>query len=917
VLQDRRSECGTVDRLLEGVRVGRSGALVVRGEPGVGKSALLEYLTEQASGCRVARAAGVECEMELAFAGLHQLCAPMLDRWERLPGPQRDALGVVFGLTDGDAPDRFVVGLAVLSLLSDVAQERPLVCSIDDAQWLDRESAQALAFVARRLVAESVVMVFAAREPGPELAGVPELVVAGLPGADARALLRTVIRGPLDARVRDRIVAETRGNPLALLELPRGASAAELAGGFGLPDALPLSSRIEESYRRRLEALPAESQRLLLLAAADPIGDTVLVWRAAELLGIRPEAAAPAATAGLLDFRSRDVRFRHPLVRSAVYRAAPLEDRQRVHRALAEATDPELDPDHRAWHRAHAAPGPDEEVAAELERSADRARARGGLAAAAAFLESATGLTREPARRATRALAAAGAKHDAGAFDAALGLLATAEAGPLDEVQGARAELLRAQIAFAANPGSGSDAPPLMLKAANRLAALDVTLARETYLAALSAALFTGSLGRGVGVLQVAEAARTAGPPLAPPGAPDLLLDGLALLLTEGRAAGAPTLKRALTAFRRQNISRDEGIRWLWLACHAATDLWDDESWDVLSSHLVQLTRDAGALAVLPIALNTRAGFLLRAGDFAAAASLVEEARAVTEMTGSHLLPYSDLMLAAWQGREAEAAELIDPASADMMHRGQGLGRIFNFWAIAVLDNGVCRYEDALAAAEQATEYPEELRFSTWALAELVEAAARSGNAERAADGLRRLSETTRPSGTDWALGTEARLRAMLSQGQVAERLYREAIDRLSRTRIRVELARAHLVYGEWLRRERRGLDAREQLRTAHAMFTAIGMDAFAERASRELLAAGESARKRTVKTGDQLTAQEAQIARLARDGLSNPEIGARLFLSPRTVEYHLRKIFAKLNIRSRTQLHRVLAADGDGTQRA
>jgi DNA-binding CsgD family transcriptional regulator len=720
--------------------------------------------------------------------------------------------------------------------------------------------------------------------------------------------LGSVIRVPLDARVRDRIIAETRGNPLALLELPRGASAAELADGFGLPDALPLSNRIEESFRRRLDALPTESQRLLLLAAADPIGEPVLVWRAAERLGIGPDAAASAATAGLLEFGVHNVWFRHPLVRSAVYRGAPLEDRQRMHRALAEATDPELDPDHRAWHRAHAAPGPDEEVAAELERSADRASARGGLAAAAAFLESATGLTREPTRRATRALAAARAKHEAGAFDAALGLLTTAEAGPLDELQGARAELLRAQIAFATNPAS--DAPPLMLKAANRLATLDVTLAREAYLAALSAALFASSLGRDVGVLQVAEAARTTHPSLEPPGAPDLLLDGLALLLTEGHAAGAPTRRRALTVFRRQNISRHEGILWLWLACHVATDLWDDESWDVLSSRLVELTRDAGALAVLPIALNTRAGFHLRAGEFAATASLIEEARAITEVTGSHLLPYSDLMLAAWQGREAEAAELIDAASANMTHRGEGLGRTFTHSAIAVLDNSVGRYEDALAAAEQATDHPEELRFSTWALAELVEAAARSGNAERAADGLRRLSETTRPSGTDWALGMEARSRAMLSQGQVAESLYREAIDRLGRTRIRVELARAHLVYGEWLRRERRGLDAREQLRTAHAMFTAIGMDAFAERASRELLATGESARKRTVKTGDQLTAQEAQIARLAGDGLSNPEIGARLFLSPRTVEYHLRKIFAKLNIRSRTQLHRALAAN-------
>jgi DNA-binding CsgD family transcriptional regulator len=900
--------------LLEGLRVGRSGALVVRGEPGVGKSALLEYLTERASGCRVARAAGVESEMELAFAGLHQLCAPMLERRERLPGPQRDALGVVFGLGGGEAPDRFVVALAVLSLLSDVAQERPLVCPIDDAQWLDRESAQALAFVARRLGAESAVMVFAAREPGRELAGLPELVVEGLPGADARALLGTVIRGPLDARVRDRIIAETRGNPLALLELPRGASAPELAGGFGLPSALPLSSRIEESFRRRLEALPPDSQLLLLLAAADPIGEPVLVWRAAERLGIGPEAAAPAAAAGLLEFGALDVRFRHPLVRSAVYRSASLEDRQGVHRALAEATDPELDPDHRAWHRAQAAPGPDEEVATELERSAGRARARGGLAAAAAFLESAAGLTHEPARRATRALAAAQAKLQAGAFDAALELLATAEAGPLNELQGARVELLRAQIAFAANPGS--DAPPLLLRAAERLAPLDVTLARETYLDALSAALFAGRLG-GVGVLQAAEAARTVHPSVEPPRAPDLLLDGLALLLTEGHAAGALTLKRALTAFRRQVISRDDEVRWLWLACHAATDLWDDESWDVLSGRQVQLARDAGALAVLPIALNTRAGWQVFAGEFAGAASLVEEARAVTDATGSHLAPYSDLLLAAWQGREAEATELVDATRADTMHRGQGLGLTFMHWASAVLHNGLGRYQDALAAALQATEYPEELRFSTWALAELVEAAARSGNSERAADGLQRLSESTRPSGTDWALGIEARSRAMLSEGQVAEGLFREAIDRLGRTRIRVELARAHLIYGEWLRRERRGLDAREQLRTAHAMFTAIGMDAFAERASRELLAAGESARKRTVKTGDQLTAQEAQIARFARDGLSNPEIGARLFLSPRTVEYHLSKIFAKLNIHSRTQLHRVLTADRDGAQRA
>ena len=555
-------------------------------------------------------------------------------------------------------------------------------------------------------------------------------------------------------------------------------------------------------------------------------------------------------------------------------------------------------------------PGPDEEVAAELERSAGRARARGGLAAAAAFLERAAGLTLEPARRAQRALDAAQAKHQAGAFDAASRLLATAKAGPLDELGRARVELLGAQIAFASN--RGSDAPPLLLEAAKRLEPLDVTLTRETYLEALSAALFAGRLGRGVGIVQIAEAARTAPAPLPPPRAPDLLLDGLALVITEGHAAGAPTLKRALTDFRGQDLSNDEAIRWLWLACHAATDLWDDETWDVLSARHVQLARDAGALSVLPIAVNTRAGLHLLAGEFAVAASLVAEAQGLTEAMGSHLSPYAGVLLAAWQGREAEASGLIDASSAEVMERGVGIGLTFIHWARAVLYNGLGRYREALAAAEQASEYPEELRFSTWALAELVEAAARSGNAERAADAVRRLSETAGASGTDWALGIEARSRALVSDGQIAEPLYREAIDRLGRTRIRVELARAHLLYGEWLRRERRRLDAREQLRTAHRMLTAIGMDAFAERASRELLATGETARKRTVETGSQLTAREVQIARLARDGLSNPEIGARLFLSPRTVEYHLRNIFTRLGIRSRNQLHRVLPSDGD-----
>jgi len=898
-----------LERLLDDVRAGRSGALVIRGEPGVGKTALLQFALDSGSDLRVARAVGVESEMELAYAALHQLCAPMLDRLEGLPAPQRDALRTVFGLTAGGAPDRFLVGLAALGLLSEVAEEQPLLCVVDDAQWLDRASAQALAFVARRLLAESVGLVFATREPSEEFGRLPELVVGGLRDGDARKLLGSVLRGPLDERVRERIVAETRGNPLALLELPRGLTHAELAGGFGLPDAVPLSGRIEDSFRRRVEALPDESQRLLLVAAVEPVGEPLSVWRAAERLGIGVHAAAPAAAAGLLEFGAH-IRFRHPLVRSAVYRAASAEERRTVHRALAQATDPKVDPDRHAWHRARAAPGADEDVAAELEQSAGRAQARGGLAAAAAFLERAAALTPDPARRVGRALAAARAKHQAGAPDAALSLLASAEAGPVDELQRARADLLRAQIAFAMS--RGSDAPPLLLNAARRLEPLDARLARETYLDALIAAVSAHRLASGGGALEVAEAARAAGyarSPAQPARAPDLLLDGWVLLITEGYAAATPTLARALSAFRSgESVSKDEEIRWLWFACHTAYELWDDETWHELSIRQVQLARAVGALAELPVALNSLAGASLFAGDFAAAETQVEEAEAVTEVTGHGLAPYGRLLLAAGQGREAAASELIESSMEEVVHRGEGLGLTAINWAAALFYNGLGRYADALAAAQKATEHPRDMAR---VLPELIEAAARSGNPEDAADALERLSETTRTSGSDWGLGIEARSAALVSEGDAAEGLYREAIDRLGRTRMRVELARAHLLYGESLRRRRRRLDAREQLRTAHEMFTAMGFEAFADRAARELLATGETARKRTVETERQLTAQEAQIARLARDGLSNPDIGARLFISPRTVEYHLRKVFTKLDISSRKELDDALGDAG------
>jgi DNA-binding CsgD family transcriptional regulator len=899
-LLGRVQERAALNALLDGARAGRSGVLVLRGEAGVGKTALLEWGVESAAGLRVARAAGVESEMELAFAALQQLCAPLLDKLGGLPDPQRAALGVVFGLEAGPAPERFLVGLAVLSLLSEAAEEgQPLLCVVDDAQWLDRASAQALAFVARRLLAEPVALVVATREPGGELRGLPELLVEGLGEGDARELLSMVISGPLDERVRDRIVAETRGNPLALLELPREMTPTDLAGGFGVPGMSGVPGRIEDSFRRRLAGLPAATRRLMLVAAAESVGDPALVWAAAQRLGIGAGALSPAADAGLLTI-GHQVMFRHPLVRSAAYRAAAPPERRAAHQALACAMDPEADPDRRAWHRAQATLGPDEEVAAELERSAGRAQGRGGMAAAAAFLERSATLTLDPTRRAERALAAAQAKCQAGAFEAALGLLATAEAEPPDDpFWRARADLLRGQIAFASS--HGSDVPPLLLKAARQFERLDPRLARETHLDALAAATFAGRLARGGGVREVAEAARAAPPPPGPARGPDLLLDGLALLICEGYPAGVPELRRAMRAFRGADISAEEGLRWLWLACHAARMVWDYDTWDVLSDRQVRLARDTGALIALPPAFNTRAGAHLFAGEFTAAASMVAQAESVTEATGSSIAPYGAMGLAVFQGREAQAPQLIQAVTSDAERRGEGLALGFAQYAAAVLGNSLGRYEEALAAAQRASEDSPAAYYAEWALAELVEAAARSAQPGRAAGALRRLSDIARACGTDWALGIEARSRALVGDGEATENLYREAIDRLGR--LRMELGRAHLVYGEWLRRQRRRRDAREQLGRAYEIFHSIGAEAFAERARIELRASGGQAREHAAETRDPLTAQEALIARLAGEGTSNPQIAAQLFISPATVAYHLRKVFTKLDISSRNQL--------------
>ena len=908
-LLGRAGECAILDELVAGVRRGESRSLVLRGEAGIGKTALLEYLVESASDVTVVQAVGVESEMELPYASLQQLCAPLLDPLDRLPAPQRQALEIVFGLSGGAVPDRFLVGLGVLSLFSAVAEERPLLCVVDDAQWLDRASALALAFVARRLLAESVGVAFAAREPGRELQDVTQLEVHGLLNGDARSLLHSAVRFKLDERVRDRIVVETRGNPLALLELPRGLTATQLAGGFGLLGAQGLSGRIEESFVRRLEGLSDGARRLLLLAAADSVGDPLLLLRACEQLGIAV-SAVDAETDGLVAIGAR-VAFRHPLVRSAVYRSASVQERRVVHLALAEASDRDVDPDRHAWHLAAAAAGPDEQVAVELERSAGRAQARGGLAATAAFLERAVALTEDPARRADRALAAAQASFQAGAFDVALGLLAAAEAGPLGEFQRARIDLVRAQLVLASS--RRTDATPLLLAAARRLEPLDISLARETYINAFFAALIGARLNHSVGVPEVAQAARGAARRSDDePTTAGLLLDALVALADDYDAA-VPLCREALQKVSADKISPEERLRWF-QGGTVAFEVWDDESAYVLSQHHVQIARETGTLNELAPALNMHTPMLVFSGELSAAASAVAETQSIEEMTEIRTAPYGALVLEAWRGNPRETRALIERTLREATARGEGIGVATSEYARAVLCNGLGQYEEALVAACSASEY-QEVVAENWGLSELIEPATRTGRTDLAIDALNRLARKARAAGTGWALGIEARSRALLSEGDRAEDLFREAIGHLGRTRLRAELARSHLLYGEWLRREGRRVDARAELRAALAQFVSMGMEAFAERARRELLATGEKPRKRTVETRDDLTPQERQIAQLACDGLSNPEIGARLFLSPRTVEWHLRKVFGKLGIRSRHQLASALAvADPEPT---
>lgn len=910
-VKGRSRERDILDRVLDDARGGESAVLVVRGDAGIGKTTLLRTCVDRASGFRVVEVAGVESEFQLPLAALHQLCTPLLDHIARLPEPQQRALRIAFGMSEGAAaPDRFLLALAVLGLLAEAAVSQPLLCVVDDAQWLDAASSQVLAFVGRRLRAEAIALLFAVREPAAEdlLSGLPALELEGLARDDALELLSASIPGHVDDRVRDRIIEETRGNPLALLELPARMSHAELAG-FAVPDTTDMTGRIREHYVQRILDLPEATRRLMLLAAADPVGDTTVFWRAAQVLNLTPEVAGPAAQQRLLEVGSQ-VRFAHPLIRAAAYAAGTQEERIATHSALAAATDPELEPERRVWHLAAATSGPDEEVARELERTAERVEGRAGVAAAAAFLQRSAALTADQVVRTDRALAAANATLHAGDFDAAGALLMEAEACAVDDLQRARVEQLRGQFEWATNPGSA--APGLLVGTANRLLPLDARRAHDTYLDAWVASWIAGPLAAPGGHLPEVSHAALSGPAGIEPAQPgDLLLEAMAALVTDGRAAAEPSLRRALDAFRDE-VSRGAWLRWGALVPVAAMALWDFEAWIELSNRHVEIARASGALAPLSIALNGLGSAITWTGDFDAAATVIAQEEAVKEVIGVHLLSTGSTLLAAYRGRLDEATRLFSASAAGRAERGEGLALQLVNWTTAILRNGLGHYEDAVIAAKAATEAGQGPIFTPWVLPELVEAAARTGDHALADDAIRRLSEET-IHGSDWATGIEARSRALVSDAGTAEEHYTAAIEHLGRTRLLPELARAHLLFGEWLRRERRRMEAREHLRTAHEAFTTMGAEAFADRARRELLATGEKVRRRQVDSLQVLTPQEAQIARLARDGRTNVEIGGELFISARTVEWHLSHVFLKLGITSRRELRAALPVRGSG----
>jgi DNA-binding CsgD family transcriptional regulator len=910
-LRGRRSECEALDRLVAGARAGTSGTLVLRGEAGIGKTALLVYVVAHATGFRTTHVAGVESEMELAYGGLQRLCAPFLGTLDRLPAHQRNALETAFGLSAGDAPDRFLVGLAVLTLLADAGDEHPVLIVIDDAHWLDRVSAQTIGFVARRLLAERIVLAIALREPSgqTEFDGLPQLDVRGLPADDAGTLLDSVLIGRIDRRVRDRILAETHGNPLALLELPRTLTAAELADVAGRSDA-SITDRLDATFVRQLEDLPGDARRLLLVAAAEPLGDPMIFWRAAGRLGLGTDSASAAEEAGLIELGDV-VRFRHPMVRAAAYRSATTAERQEVHRALAEATDPDEDPDRRAWHLAHSIGGADEMIAAELERSAGRASARGGSSAAAAMLERAARLTPDPTRRGERMLSAARMKREAGQLEAAAALVASADTDRSDALHGSAVRQLLGQIAF--DQRRGTDAARLLVESAERFAPIDPIRSRDAYLDALTAAIWASGSDAAEVLDTTARAARGAPPAPTPPRVFDLILDAFATRLTDGCGAAQPLMAAAFERIR-ESESDDEangllGLGGSRISGVIATELWDFSGAHVIAERHVKHARDAGALVQLQFALNLLATGEILAGDLATAADLVEEARAAADATATRPVQYAAMLLAAYRGRDDHRSRSPGLRSgAPFEAPTVGDGRVVSFadWASSVLHNASGRHDLAVDSARRVVERDVVGGYQVMAIAELAEAASRTGDSDLLSLARERSAVRAETTGTDWAIGIDARITALQSDGRRAEDAYRRSIERFANAGLRTEVARGHLLYGEWLRRDGRRVDSREQLGAAHEMCVTMGLEGFAERARTELLATGRKVPRLTVESATTLSPQEFQIARLVREGMSNPEIAARMFLSPRTVEWHLRKVFTKLDITSRRQLRDV-----------
>ncbi|MGW2090587.1 helix-turn-helix transcriptional regulator [Promicromonospora sukumoe] len=900
-LLGRVREIRRVGDLTEAARAGQGGALVLRGEAGIGKSALLDRARRSASGFRVVAVSGSEYEAELPFAALHQLCLPVLGHLDELPVPHRDALRVAFGLATG-TPDMFRIGLAALGLFAAAARERPLLCLVDDAQWLDAASSRALAFVARRVAAEPVALVLAVRlpcAPG-ELDDLPGLAVGGLSDAEARALLAAQSHETLDEQVRDRIVAEARGNPLALLALPR-------AGGFAPPDTSPVPSRVERGFREALTGLPDDARLLLTVASADPTGDPGLLWPAARHLGLDVAAASAAATGtGLVELGTR-VRFYHPLARAAVYETAGSDERRTAHRALAAVTDQVVDPDRRAWHRAQAEAGPDDDVAAELERSASRARSRGGVVAAAAFLERAAELSLDAGRRTGRALAAVRALLDAGAVDRAAELLAAVDRAGGDRAGGdgaggdstqlAEADLLRGRIAFV-RPGD-SNGPLFMLRAARRLAATDPDRSRESYLEALEMAQL---VGRGTGMTDrvLAAALETDqlethqhAPTETASRAPDVL-DALAVLAAQGHRAAVPLIRDVLAGADGATWTRHPA-----LAITLAAELWDPHTHSAILEWLMKTGRESGSPLVLRLGLAQAASNAALTGDLDGAMAAVAEEAAIADATGGTSVMYHRLQLAAMRGRRQEAEDLFEVATATATAQGQGQLVANVHWATAVLNNGLGDYPAALAAARKAVDL-DDLFIAGFSLPELVEAAVRCGERDAAVGALGALTERTEASATPTGLGIAAYARGLVTG---AEEHYREAVEHLADSPLLPYRARAHLLYGEWLRRAGRRRDCRPHLRTAHELLSGAGIEAFARRAADELRATGETARSRSGHTRDQLTMQELHIARLVATGATSNEVAGRLFISPRTVDAHLRNIYRKLGISSRRQL--------------